>query len=395
MKGRMLMKVNKIGADIGNNSCKFESELGKFSFSSSLAEYYPNHLELEQEITLEQAAASLMNHLDFTVTSPVLEERRYIVGQKILNDNLTAVELELKSDKSKDDKLKYLCLIGLAVDAIKRQKTIQAGKVIKVNYDLGLALPIKQINKERAQLLADKYMNTHKLYWHVGNQSIAIEIKIEYARCIAEGQSAIWGLVYDENFQPLTYKLNIDGQEVETTLENKMLVGADIGGGTTELAVTRGVVLQLQLSDGLSFGTKEAIENRLSIWNKEFPKKEINSIAEFNNIYYDPSHPRHNMLRNSSIMEATTRELAYLFHKPIVNCVNKIKDDVILFIFGGGQVFINSNLKALLKQNNSIENIIFVDNAIYANARGLYVYVSSPRFNELKQRHYETVGIEA
>ena len=45
-----------------------------------------------------------------------------------------------------------------------------------------------------------------------------------------------------------------------------------------------------------------------------------------------------------------------------------------------------NSLKMILKQKGRLKNVIFVDNPLFTNARGLLVYTCSPKYREHKQK---------
>lgn len=70
----------------------------------------------------------------------------------------------------------------------------------------------------------------------------------------------------------------------------------------------------------------------------------------------------------------------------IINKIDDMKDDPYVFIYGGGAVIIKNSLKMILKQKGRLKNVIFVDNPLFTNARGLLVYTCSPKYREHKQK---------
>lgn len=48
--------------------------------------------------------------------------------------------------------------------------------------------------------------------------------------------------------------------------------------------------------------------------------------------------------------------------------------------------FPDATPKMILKQKGRLKNVIFVDNPLFTNARGLLVYTCSPKYREHKQK---------
>ncbi len=106
--------------------------------------------------------------------------------------------------------------------------------------------------------------------------------------------------MYDENGKLTERKVEADGRVAKVNFADKTLLHFDIGSGTTEIVVTEGVKFNPKLSEGLGYGVKHAISEIIKRWNRKNPRKSIDSIAEFNEIYFDTEHPRHSALREES-----------------------------------------------------------------------------------------------
>ena len=79
----------------------------------------PTGLLDEEDVSLSE----LENHIDVTISSPslMLNNVRYIVGEKVIQDQLKGTEVEKKSNKSTDELMVITILSGLAVSASKLQ----------------------------------------------------------------------------------------------------------------------------------------------------------------------------------------------------------------------------------------------------------------------------------
>ncbi|MGW1564848.1 hypothetical protein ACWCQ1_51955, partial [Streptomyces sp. NPDC002144] len=205
-----------------------------------------------------------------------------------------------------------------------------------------------------------------------------------------EGAAAAWGVVYDEKGKPIKRKIEIEvakDQEpkIETiTYDDKSLLHFDIGAGTTEIVVTKGVSFNPNLSEPRGYGTKQTILEIVKRWNLVYPRKTIDSIVEFNEIYFDSEHPRHSTLKEFAVQ--FIRQLATKFSSDVINKIDEMKDDPFVFIYGGGAILIKSDLEKILKHKDRLKNVVFINDPMYVNSRGLLVYVSSPRFQQLKEQ---------
>ena len=57
-----------------------------------------------------------------------------------------------------------------------------------------------------------------------------------------------------------------------------------------------------------------------------------------------------------------------------------------MYLFMAGRSYHKNSLKMILKQKGRLTNVIFVDNPLFTNARGLLVYTCSPKYREHKQK---------
>lgn len=380
--------VIKVGIDAGNNGTKiWAQDKEPFMIPSVYSEYMGELVSSmdQSDIKLDKLAANL----DVTISSPAISYSnvRYIVGQKVLDDKLEAIEMEKKSNKAKDDVPMITAIAGLAADAIQRHP--DAFK-IQETYDVGVALPIGTITPEIASEYEKRYMGTHTVkFHHPSGKEVKVEITIAFCKCLPEGASAAWGVVYDENGSLIERKIELNDKDVKVTYEDKTLLHFDIGAGTSEIVVTHGVGFKPALSEGRSYGTKQTVLEIIKRWNTINPLKTIDSIVEFNEIYFDTEHPRHSALKPFSTQ--FIRQLALKFSNEVINKLDEMKDDPFVFIYGGGAQLIQNDLQLILEKKERLNNVVFLKNPMYVNARGLLVYVSSPRYQELKER---TLGVE-
>ncbi|MBC6973326.1 ParM/StbA family protein [Bacillus sp. Xin] len=374
----------KAGADAGNNGLKLMVKGQNPIYIPSIYSLYIGEttgLLDEEDVPITEVE----NHIDVTINSPslMLNNVRYVVGQKVINDQLKGTEVEKKSDKSTDDLMVLTILSGLAIGAMRHSPKLDH---INIRYDLSVALPMQIITQEVAAENAKRYMGNHKVIFHYPNgRDVTINVSIEYCKCLPEGASGTWGIVYDEDGNVL--KHTVEGEKNKTTeidFVDKTLLSFDIGAGTTEEVVSFGVNFRPQLSKGLSYGVKETLLQIITRWNRKHPTKTIDSITEFNQIYLNEKHPRHEMLVEES--QQAFLGLAARVATDIINKIDDMKDDPYVFIYGGGAVIIKNSLELILKQKGRLKNVIFVENPLFTNARGLLVYTCSPRYREYKQK---------
>lgn len=339
---------------------------------------------LEQE---DIPKKELANNIDVTINSKTLNQNglRFIVGNKVLEDDLEAEELEKNSDKSTDEITAIMGLSGLTVKAISEN---YHNDNIEVSCDISLSLPVNTITAEKAEQYAERFIGTHEIiYHHPSGRDQKVTIKIDYARTLPEGSAGAWGIIYNEDGS--LKKWEIKDQTSKETLEEATLLHYDIGAGTTEEVVTEGVVYKPKQSYGYGYGVKSTIEDIRKRWNyKRQPNEMIDSVAEFNKIFFDKENARHDELIKLS--ELPLRQLAKKFAKIIINKIDDMKTKPIVFIYGGGSIILESYLRDELKAKGRMNRVIFLNDPINVTAKGLLVYTCSPRYEQKKE---EDLGV--
>lgn len=382
------MKIFKVGADAGNNGLKLwvkDSQPMLIPTVYSLYMGETTELMDMDDISVDQ----LLENIDVTINSKALSfnGQRYVIGQKVLNDNLQGIELEKKSDKSKDEIPVLVTLAGLAIDTMKRN---YEKDYIEASYDLSVALPVSTITQASAQANSERFIGTHEvIYHHPSGRNVTVVIKIEYCKCLPEGAAAAWGVVFDETGKLSERKVEVGDKIIKMDFNDKTLLHFDIGAGTTEIVVTEGVKYNPKLSEGLNFGVKLTINEIIKRWNRKNPRKSIDSMAEFNEIYFDPEHPRHNDLVTES--KTGLIQLAQQISSSIINKIDDLKDDPYVFIYGGGAAILKDYLQKILKTKDRMTNVTFLNDPMYVNARGLLVYTCSPRYEQQKEKSLGSV----
>jgi len=383
------MTILKAGADAGNNALKLWVKDKEPVLIPTVYSLYMGDTAEVMDMD-DIAEDELLANIDVTINSKALSfnGQRYIIGEKVLSDNLSGIELEKKSDKSKDEIPVIVTFAGLAIEAIKDNFNKDS---IEVTYDLSVALPVGTITQESSKRHAERFMGTHEvIFHHPSGRNVTVTIKIVYCKCLPEGAAAAWGVVYDENGKLSERKVEVGNSIMKVDFHNKTLLHFDIGSGTTEIVVTEGVKYNPHLSEGLNYGVKQTINEIIKIWNRKNPRKSIDSMAEFNEIYFDTEHPRHNDLVTES--KTGLLQLSQQISSSIINKIDDLKDDPYVFIYGGGAAILKDYLQQILKQKDRMTNVTFLNQPMYVNARGLLVYTCSPRYEQQKEKELGTAA---
>ncbi|HEO2443910.1 ParM/StbA family protein [Bacillus velezensis] len=386
------MTTLKVGADAGNDSLKLWVAGEEPVSVPMVYAYYPGEtMDLLDEQDIDIEPDKLFDNLDVTINSPSLSVNngdRVIIGRKVLTDHLPSIELEENSDKSSDEIPLFVTIASLAAVAMRKNPSKNK---LRVKYDLGISLPVNSISKKSARRNEDRYIGTHEVtFHHPSNRKVHVTVIIEFAKCQPEGAAGAWGVVYNENgeLQKRTIEVT-EGKIAEIDFQHQEMLHFDIGAGTSELVVTKGVVFNPRLSEGLNYGVRKTINNIRKVWNHKYSLKAIDTLAEFNQIYFNSEHPRHSTLRNFS--KPYLKSLADQLSREIINKIDFMKDNPYVFIYGGGSLIIKDYLEQILEAKKRDYNVTFLSNPTFVNARGLLVYASSPRFNQLKKSALDEV----
>lgn len=387
----MTKVIKKAGADAGNKGLKLwvqdqDPVMIPTSYSLYIGDSTDQFASEQEDIKPQD----LNDYLDVTIKSASIDTNgmRHIIGKKVITDNLTSTELERKSDKSRDSIPVLVTLAGLATSAMKDQPEVDT---IRITYDISLALPVTNISPQKAEEHAKRFMGTHTVtYHHPSGRDVTVHITIEFAKTLPEGAAGAWGIVYNDKGELAKRRIEIGDQIVDVTLEDKTILLYDIGAGTIEKVVTNGVKYNPKLSEGLSYGTKETLQKVQKIWNKENPTNTIDTMLEFDEIYFDSEHPRHNRLVQKS--KVALLQLSNEISADIINTIDSLKDDPFVFIFGGGAAVLKDTLSKTLSVKGRTTNVTFTNDPLFQNSWGLLVYTLSPRFQDLKDKELGVVS---
>lgn len=376
--------MKKVGMDNGNYALKLWVEGNKDAIQvpTVISLYTGEVTDLfeQEDIPKEE----LLNNIDVTINSKALHRNneRYIVGNKVINDDLPSEELENHSDKSTDEITAILGLSGLAINEI--YNNYEENK-IESDFDISLSLPVNTINLEKATKYANRFIGQHEIiFHHPSGRDQTVIINIKFARTLPEGSAGAWGIIYNEDGSSKKYTIIDNGGKVQKTLEGDVLLHFDIGAGTTEEVVTNGVAYQPKRSRGHDFGVKSTIEDIRGQWNSNSrPNEKIDSVAEFNNIYFDKENPRHTDL--VILSKPHLRQLARKMTKLIINKIDELKTKPVTFIYGGGSTILEEYIIEELKTKDRMDRVMFLNDPINVTAKGLLVYTASPRYQYLKE----------
>lgn len=393
-------RVRKAGVDGGNGSLKLQFEGVEEGLAIPTAELYVIKADSKGNFLAAATVTpkNLHEHLDITyVTSKALKQtnERYYIGKRTLKSmGAKPKETPKHAEKHKSEIIARTILAGLLVDAIRNNPD---SKVITVNYDLSLALPLSHIDQDAFQYHAERLIGVHELIFHYPNgDEVNVNIEVEFAMTLPEAAIGGYAVVYnpDGTFKEYDEVLSVDPESGEqqigkVTFEDRELLLGDIGAGSLDCAVMIGTNFDYENSEGFELGTKESVNKIRLEWNKLQKQDQINSLTQFTDIY-----------SNSEVFNSNK---LVLFSKPFLN------DDAIIIaqnlkslyeqmpsrarivLYGGGAILYREHLLPLLEEYN--DKVIFAKNPVFTNAEGLLIFALNPSFEQIKNQYLEAASV--
>lgn len=367
-----MKKPIKFGGDAGNSALKLaveglESPIYIPAIYTEAIEYGLDHGVEEEKV------ADVLNHLDLTITTPTIkEQKRLIIGNKVAEDGLMPGYLPIGSKKSREEFPLLLTLGGLAAAAVK----LNPGKSnIRIEYEGSISLPVTQIQPEEAEHAENRLMGSHTVIIHLPNETVTVTMYIVYVKCVPEGAIASYDLIYD-------FKGNVKNE----VYLDALIQHFDIGDGTTEMPVTRGVKYQTKLSRGLKIGVASPLDNIIQTFNLNHDHYEIRSRRHVYEIYTDKKHKVHEELKR--IADPQFKQISNLLGTQFKNQLANAQDVTEIVAHGGGAELLREHLVTDMKKRGY--NMIVLDNPVYATANGLLKFTLSPRFAKFKEKKLGT-----
>lgn len=374
----MAGKVKRFGGDAGNSAFKLRVE--GLDESIYIPSVYSEAIVGESDDRAEEEVGDILDHLDCTITSPYLkEQKRYIVGNKVVNDNLLASYMPVGVKKSREEFPFILTLVALASAAIKMNP---GKKSISAEFEGGISLPVKQINVEEAQIAESRLIGTHTVVLHLPGQDIKVTLHIPFVKCGTEAAIAAYSICYD-------YQGAVKNEEYL----NAMHMFFDPGDGTTEFAVTVGTTYKKDLSNGVPIGVATSLDQIINTYNVNHDDYQLKSRAHAVKILLDVNHPRH-----IGVKEVSVKPLKVLSANLGTQFTNQLKiaqDTQYIHGLGGGSLILREHIHPIMEGRGY--KISFLPDPVFTNANSLLIYALSPRFQAFKEKylaHAETAAGE-
>lgn len=369
-----MSKVIRFGGDAGNSALKLSVEgLDERIYIPSL---YTEAVEYGMDATTEDETVSdILDYLDVTVTTPAIATRkRLIIGNKVVRDGLPATYLPIGVKKSREEFPLVLLLVGLAAAAVKLNPSL---KNVKVEFEGGIALPVSQLQPAETKIAEERLVGSHTVAFNLPSGEVVVSLHIPFVKCAPEGAIASYDMIYD-------YEGNVKNEKYLESLIQHF----DIGDGTTEMPVTRGLKYEKNLSRGIKVGVATALDNIINSFNLN-NDYELRSRRHVIEIYTDKDHKRHEALKK--VADPHLKQLANLLSTQFTNQLRNAQDVSVVVVHGGGALIIKDHLKAIMEDRNY--ELEFLKDPVNTTANGLLKFALSPRFLVFRDKKLAEVEV--
>ncbi|MVP02139.1 ParM/StbA family protein [Paenibacillus lutrae] len=396
----------EIGNDIGNSAHKIVIN-GEPARVQPACFVKVSKALFDDEVTEESVIKDIWNQLCVSINSVAAENAMYVIGRKAIDSGRPLINLEVGLDKKSTHDLPVvntLANIAAYVIETNQKDGILAKDSFNVTVDMGTAIPVTQFTDEAARLLEKRFMEgKHRVTVYLGSRKqVFIEITFAFTRCTKEGTPPTFAIQYDKNgairndsiFERIN-KLRetkdlppIDGSH----FQNKRILHLDIGDGTSELPITEGnkPIFVHGINHGVGHALEEALfQFNVSINIPDSPRQYLSDVIK------NKSHKYHARAL-SAVKTPLDQEIPH-FVKGVNDQIKKARGEIdVLMIYGGGSILsypeLEERLQPICEEREMELFYVPAEYAVDMNADGLYIFVKSPIFQNLKKKYLETVA---
>lgn len=391
----------KSGLDIGNGYVKGEILQNEFfrngesiSVPSVVSSFSnPNSILAESSDAIRSTISNLYNKMDVSFSSAVISNTgRFLVGAKAIaeGDMNTTFDVNTHQSKAQQELSFILALATLGATALKAyfDKNNQLpGEIVKAEVDVVLALPITEFQREKELYEKGFINNTHIVTFHNFKNLVRVELSFKHVIVVSEGACGQFALSHDVSLLENSYK-NTD-EPNENIAAEKNVIGIDVGEGTVNFAVMRDESFSPTASKTLinGFGTvlERVVDNSTEVAQHNITTRD--GLGDFLvQGLHSGAKNRYNLIKSIVLKESVP------FVNSIVKRLNKILASgntglftTVIYVYGGGSIFIKDLLYPLLADNiedNDLK-IVYINEkyARLVNLRGLSM-IASANFND-------------
>lgn len=355
-----------LAGDNGNSKFK-----GFLTFED-LMEVYIEEKSLTSKLTslpmfpdedLDKSVINLTDNMIVELTSKSLKiPGMYAVGEKASKVGRSR-NMNIAIGSKHDDDLpviQTLALIATKVVEKDFKETGRLAEVLYVNVDYSTAIPATEYTKQTAHKLESKFLNEeHTVTLHVADKEyVTVKINFSRVKVTQEGNPATFAFVYGPEGILNEFKKDYPNENVTNNyFEDKKILHADIGDGTTEFIYTVAGKPIADASSGERLGVGHAAKDALNTFKKEINLNLKLNRQDFMDAVIDELHVQHDEAKNAMLLATIDQSQA------ITEKIEEVYTDVlrgdleVIAVFGGGAVQFKPDLKDMLQELSQKLNV--------------------------------------
>uniref|UniRef100_UPI003F494CD6 Alp7A family actin-like protein n=1 Tax=Bacillus multifaciens TaxID=3068506 RepID=UPI003F494CD6 len=373
------MNIARFNADFGNSVNNFLIDGYYLEFTTAVVELTKEQADRHFVDSFNDPKELLGNMLISVVIDD--EERYFLVGEAAAKRTLSDNHVSRMHNKIKSH-IPYVSFLSAVAyyNAIKATDNNAEVEVESMNMMLPIWLLMKAEKFSVAQNeMAARFEKEHKFKVHTPGLERDITINVKKAKCRAESEIARYGIKYALNRTDESNTLKVEKRKSAAQFENVRVNLVDIGGGSTD-AVTLGAGLSTPKSrDDFKVIDVQPYLGKLEEFRKEkvlelFPKG-LRSLENF--IVQNYSKQTYKLVNGNTgeshdltkLFTAMLNDYASLFVDRVLNSFDTSSDEVMVFVYFGGEApildpYIRQNLLNHMSPEAADKNHLFLHDII-------------------------------
>lgn len=336
----------------------------------------------------------IFNQMDLSFDTPLLKGidglGRRLFGKRGLSSGHSIRKFTIDAHVSKAEQpLSYVlilgCIAGTALkDYYKTNKALPT-ETLRVESNMGIALPITEYKKYR-EAFANKFTSyTHMVTFHNFEQPVRMEIVFTDVQVLAEGASAQYAIV-SQGASLMDLMLNdvrsrgveLYGIVSDDILQAENTIGIDIGEGTVNFPVFTNGIFNTDASETLAKGWGTVLENSLA------PLASANLTYDNRKALAEDLQKTPTALNKAKLDRVRTIVAgeAQNFAKELVDAFSRVMSSStqVVYVYGGGATAMKELIYNMLQQavipyvGDYDFPILYLDSTYsrYLNKQGLF-----------------------
>lgn len=263
-----------VGNDIGNSETKTivnDVLIKQPSVIKKLLQK-PDITEVDEQTNVTNLLDELVVHVS---SNAIRRDGLYFVGKRanLTADNVENINIKL-GNKHKHDIPVVMTLAMLSARAIQLHynDNQEVPSVLDLDIDMVSAIPASEYTKEKAEQLEGRFTkNDHIVTVYVGDKTVIVKPKFNFAKVTQEGVPALYALLEADKSIMKTFNEMYPDVEwnPKKDMKNTKILHIDIGDGTTEYIYTDGLNPVIDACSGERRGVGHATEEALKLLKDE------------------------------------------------------------------------------------------------------------------------------